>query len=356
MVAMAKASSVVEIEGHELTLTNLDKVMYPEVGFTKAQIVDYYVRIAPYLLPHLKGRPLTMKRYPEGVGGFFFYEKNCPKHRPDWVQTTQVWSHGNNRWMDYCLVEDVATLVWAANLADIELHTSLSLGSKIDQPTMIVFDLDPGPPANILQCCQVGLWVKEVFDRLGLQSFPKTSGSKGLQVYIPLNTPITYERTKPFAHELARLLERAVPELIVSDMKKALRVGKILVDWSQNDQYKTTVCVYSLRAKERPTVSTPVSWDEVEKCLKKKDASALVFDSNQVLERVEKLGDVYEPVLQLKQKLPKLESLQELFQSGHLKLGDSSVQVEAPTKPPRKPTVKPPAPKKKASSRRKRAS
>lgn len=352
---MAKASSVVEIEGHELNLTNLDKVMFPEVGFTKGQVIDYYVRVAPYLLPHLQGRPLTMKRYPEGVGGFFFYEKNCPKHRPDWVKTTQVWSHGNNRWMDYCLVGDVATLVWAANLADIELHTSLSLGDKIEQPTMIVFDLDPGAPANIIQCCQVGLWVREVFERLGLKSFPKTSGSKGLQVYIPLNTSISYEQTKPFAHELARLMERAVPELIVSDMKKALRVGKILVDWSQNDQYKTTVCVYSLRAKERPTASTPVTWDEVEKCLKKNDPGLLVFDSNKVLERVEELGDLYEPVIKLKQKLPKLESLQELFQSGELKLGGSAVQVEAPAKPPRKPSAKPSVPKK-VSNRRKRAS
>lgn len=355
MAAMAKASSTVEIEGHELKLTNLDKVMYPEAGFTKGQIIDYYVRVAPFLLPHLKGRPLTMKRYPEGVGGFFFYEKNCPKHRPEWVQTTQVWSHGNNRWMDYCLVQDVATLVWAANLADIELHTSLSLGSKIEQPTMIVFDLDPGAPANILQCCQVGLWVREVFARLGLQSFPKTSGSKGLQVYIPLNTPITYEQTKPFAHELARLLERAQPELIVSDMKKALRVGKILVDWSQNDQYKTTICVYSLRAKERPTVSTPVTWDEVRQCWKKKDPALLVFDSAKLLERVDKLGDLYEPVLTLKQKLPKLEALQELFQSGELKLGANAVQVEAPEKPPRRPRVKPAAPKK-SSARRKHAS
>jgi bifunctional non-homologous end joining protein LigD len=348
---VSKASTV-DIEGREVNLTNLEKVLYPETGFTKAQLIDYYVRIAPYLLPHLKDRPLTMKRYPEGVGGFFFYEKNCPKHRPDWVQTTKVWSHGNNRWMDYCLIQDVATLVWAANLADIELHTSLSLGKKIEQPTMIVFDLDPGAPANMIQCCQVGVWVREVFDRLGLESFPKTSGSKGLQVYIPLNTPISYDETKPFAHELARLMERAQPELIVSDMKKVLRVGKILVDWSQNDQYKTTVCVYSLRAKEKPTASTPVSWDEVAKCLKKKDPGLLVFESSKVIDRAEKLGDLYEPVLNLKQKLPKLETLQELFQSGKLKLGGAAVQVEPPATKPRRPSVKPPAPKKAPSSRR----
>ena len=255
--------------------------------------------------------------------------------------------------MDYCLVQDVATLVWAANLADIELHTSLSLGEKIEQPTMIVFDLDPGEPANIVQCCQVGLWVREVFSRLGLESFPKTSGSKGLQVYIPLNTAVTYEQTKPFAHELARLLERAQPELIVSDMKKALRVGKILVDWSQNDQYKTTVCVYSLRAKEKPTVSTPVTWDEVARCLKKKDPSVLVFEAGQVVERANKLGDLYEPVLTLRQKLPKLEALQKLFQSGELKLGGAAVKVEPPATAPRRPSVKPAAPRKAVSRRRK---
>lgn len=347
---MSKGSNV-EIQGRELHLTNLDKVMYPEAGFTKAQVIDYYARIAPFLLPHLKDRPLTMKRYPEGVGEFFFYEKNCPKHRPDWVQTAQVWSHGNNRWMDYCLVQDVATLVWAANLADIELHTSLSLGKKIEQPTMIVFDLDPGAPANMVQCCQVGLWVRDVFEHLGLESFPKTSGSKGLQVYIPLNTPITYDETKPFAHELARLMERAHPELIVSDMKKALRVGKILVDWSQNDQYKTTVCVYSLRAKEKPTASTPVTWDEVAKCLKKKDPGLLVFESDKVLARAEKLGDLYEPVLKLKQKLPRLDALHELFATGKLKLG-GAVKVDPPEKAPRRPSAKPPAPKRAARSRR----
>lgn len=309
---MAK-NSTVEINGRELAVSNLDKVLYPSAGFTKGQVIDYYVRIAPALLPHLKDRPLTMKRYPEGVGGFFFYEKNCPAHRPAWVQTAKVWSHGNNRWMDYCLVQDLETLVWAANLADIELHTSLSKGKKIEQPTMIVFDLDPGAPANIVQCCRVGLWVRDLFAALGLKAFAKTSGSKGLQVYVPLNTPVTYDETKPFAREIARQLENKHPDLIVSDMKKALRVGKIFVDWSQNDQYKTTVCVYSLRAKDRPTVSTPVTWEEVEKTLKKEDPEMLVFDSAQAIARYEKLGDLFEPVLKLKQKLPPLAKLQAQF-------------------------------------------
>ena len=306
---MAK-DTVVDVEGRHLKLSNLDKVLYPEAGFAKGQVIDYYVRIAPVLLPHLRGRPLTMKRYPNGVSGQFFYEKNCPEHRPEWVETARVWSSGNNKWMNYCMVQDVATLVWAANLADLELHTSLSLGKDILQPTFLVFDLDPGPPANIVQCCQVGLWVRDIFASLKLQSFAKTSGSKGLQVYVPLNTTVTYDQTKPFAHELARMLERQHPELVVSDMKKALRTGKVLVDWSQNDDHKTTVCVYSLRAKERPTVSTPVKWDEVEACLKKGDPSLLVFEAEHVLDRAKKYGDLFEPVLKLKQKPPPVRALQ----------------------------------------------
>ena len=301
--------SEVEIEGKKLSLSNLDKVLYPAAGFTKAQVIDYFVRIAPALLPHLKGRPLTLKRYPNGVDGMHFYEKNCPAHRPPWVKTAPVWSEGNDRWMDYCVVEDVATLVWLANLADLELHTSLSLAKEILRPTMMVFDLDPGAPADIVQCCQVGLWLKEIFDHLKLESFPKTSGSKGLQVYVPLNTPATYDDTKPFAHALARLLEDQHPGQVVSDMKKSLRTGKVFVDWSQNDDHKTTICVYSLRAKERPMVSTPVTWDEVKKCLSKKDPQLLAFDSEAALKRYEKSGDIFEPVLKLKQKLPTLARL-----------------------------------------------
>ncbi len=302
--------TVVDVEGKHLKLSNLDKILYPEAKFTKGQVIDYYVRIAPVLLPHLRGRPLTMKRYPNGVNGMFFYEKNCPSHRPPWVKTARVWSEGNNRWMDYCMCEDLPTLVWAANLADLELHPSLSLGKDILRPTCLVFDLDPGPPANIVQCCQVGLWVREIFHKLHLQSFAKTSGSKGLQIYVPLNTTVTYDQTKPFAHELARLLERQHPQLVVSDMKKSLRTGKVFVDWSQNDDHKTTVCVYSLRAKERPTVSTPVKWEEVEKCLEEGDPNLLVFEADAVLERAKKYGDLFEPVLKLKQKMPGLEALE----------------------------------------------
>jgi len=308
---MAKRTeTVVDVQGKQLKLSNLDKVMYPDTGFTKGQLIDYYIRIAPVLLPHLKGRPLTMKRYPSGVKGQFFYEKNCPVHRPEWVQTTPVWSEGNNRWMDYCLAQDLPTLVWAANLADIELHTSLSLGKKVEQPTFLVFDLDPGAPANMVQCCQVGLRVRRIFEKLDLQCFPKTSGSKGLQVYVPLNTGVTYDRTKPFAKKIARMLERAHPGEIVSDMKKSLRTNRVLVDWSQNDQHKTTICVYSLRAKDQPTASTPVTWKEVEQCLKKKDPGLLVFTSDRTLARVDKHGDLFASVLKLKQKLPKIEALE----------------------------------------------
>lgn len=294
-----------EVEGKKLAVSNLDKVLYPKAGFTKSHVIDYYIRIAPVLLPHLKDRPLTMKRYPDGVEGEFFYEKNCPSHRPSWVKTAKVWSEGNNRTMEYCLAQDLPTLVWAANLADLELHTSLSRKNKIEQPTMMVFDLDPGAPADIVDCCQVGLWLRELLGKMKLKSFAKTSGSKGLQVYVPLNTPVTYDQTKELSRAFAELLEREHPNFVVSQMAKALRKGKIFVDWSQNDEHKTTICVYSLRAKDEPTVSTPVTWDEVANCLKKRKADLLKFRSDKTLARVEKMGDLFGPVEKLKQKLPK---------------------------------------------------
>ena len=299
--------TIVEVQGRKLKLTNLEKVLYPASGFTKGQVVDFYVRIAPMLVPHLAGRALTMKRYPEGVDQEYFFEKNAPMHRPDWVKTAPVWSESNHRTIHFILANDLPTLVWIANLASIELHPSLALASDVATPTMIVFDLDPGPPANIVQCAQVGLWVRQIFDHFGLRSFPKTSGSKGLQIYVPLNTKTSYEQTKSFAHAAARLLEQEHPELVVSDMKKAVRTNKVFVDWSQNDEHKTTISVYSLRAREHPTVSTPVTWDEVEQALKKKDAGQLVFEAKDVLARVEKMGDLFEPLLKLKQKLPQLE-------------------------------------------------
>ncbi|HTA22699.1 MAG TPA: non-homologous end-joining DNA ligase [Terriglobales bacterium] len=308
---MAGKPQIVEIGGRHLSLTNLDKILYPVAGFTKGQVIDYYARIAPVLVPHLAGRPLTLKRYPGGVDQEYFFEKNATKHRPDWVKTAPIWSERNGHDINYLLANDLPTLTWIANLAGLELHPSLSLAEDILCPTMMVFDLDPGQPANIVQCCQVGLWLREVFEHFGLQSFPKTSGSKGLQIYVPLNTPTSYDQTKPFAHALARLLENDHRNLVVSDMKKELRVGKVLVDWSQNDEHKTTISVYSLRARERPTVSTPVKWEEVESALKKKDADLLVFEAAEVLKRVEKMGDLFAPVLKLKQKLPKLAGIEE---------------------------------------------
>jgi len=301
--------TMVEVEGRKLKLSNLEKVLYPAAGFTKGQVLDYYARIAPVLVPHLAGRPLTMKRYPEGVDHEYFFEKNAPKFKPDWVKTTPVWSDSNRRTIHYLLANDLATLVWIANLASIELHPSLSLAADLATPTMIVFDLDPGPPADIVQCAQVGLWVRDIFKHFGLQSFPKTSGSKGLQIYVPLNTKTNYDETKSFAHAVARLLEQEHRHLVVSDMKKAVRTNKVFVDWSQNDEHKTTISIYSLRARERPTVSTPVQWREVEDALKNKDASRLVFEAKDVLERVEKMGDLFAPVLKLKQELPQLSGV-----------------------------------------------
>jgi bifunctional non-homologous end joining protein LigD len=333
------APTIVEVAGRNLSLTNLDKVLYPAAGFTKGQVVDYCVRIAPVLIPHLAGRPLTMKRYPSGVNEEYFFEKNAPKHRPDWVQTTPVWSEGNNRTMHYLMANDLPTLVWIANLASIELHPSLSLGSDISRPTMIVFDLDPGPPANIVQCCQVGLWVREIFEHFGLRSFPKTSGSKGMQIYVPLNTKTTYDETKSFAHAIARVLEQQHPDLVVSDMKKAVRTNKVFVDWSQNDQHKTTISVYSLRARERPTVSTPIRWEEVEQALKKKDAAPLVFEAKDVLARVEKMGDLFEPVQKLKQKLPHLSGLA-AESSAEPELADEKPEKRAASRTKSLPTAK----------------
>ncbi|MGI8604516.1 MAG: non-homologous end-joining DNA ligase [Verrucomicrobiales bacterium] len=298
-----------EVGGQKLEVSNLGKVLYPEVGFTKANILDYYIRIAPVLLPHLASRPITLKRYPEGVDGFFFYEKQCPSHRPDWIKTRKVPSRREEGHIDYCVIDNLPALVWSANLANLELHTFLHKAPAITRPTMMAFDLDPGPPADIVLCCQIGLWLKSIFDALKMQSFAKTSGSKGLQVYVPLNTPVTYEKTKPFAHAVAQAIEREHPDAVVSKMQKVLRNGKVLIDWSQNDDHKTTVTVYSLRAKARPTVSTPVTWQEVEATLRKKDSARLVFESAEVLKRVEKSGDLFAPVLTLKQKLPALSAL-----------------------------------------------
>jgi bifunctional non-homologous end joining protein LigD len=297
-------NTVVEIDGRQLKLSNLEKVLYPEAGFTKGQVIDYYSRIAPALLPHLRGRPLTLKRYPDGVDSQYFYEKQCPSHRPPWVETAPVWSGQNQRTIDFCLVNDLPTLVWVGNLASLELHTALhraqgSTGSPDEQwqPDSVVFDLDPGEPATLAECAEVALWLREALDGLGLASVVKTSGSKGMQLYVPLNTPVTYDETKGFSRALAQVLERAHPKQVVSNMAKDLRKGKVFIDWSQNDEHKTTVSVYSLRARPRPTVSAPLRWEEVEK-------SPPVLEAADVLERVAAEGDLFSPLLELEQRLP----------------------------------------------------
>jgi bifunctional non-homologous end joining protein LigD len=295
----------VEIDGRTLSLSNLDKPMYPEAGFLKGHVIDYYTRIAPVLLPHLRDRPLTLKRYPDGVQGPHFYEKQCPSHAPEWVQTTTV---GSSRARDgkirFCLAQDLPTLVWLANLADLELHTSLATAHDYSRPTVLAFDLDPGAPATIVECAEVALELRTIFEHLEMQAFPKTSGSKGMQVYVPLNTPVDYRRTSGFARGLAQLLERRRRDLVVSEMSKSLRKGKVFVDWSQNAQFKTTVCVYSLRALPRPTVSTPLLWEEVEAVTESRDPADLVFTSAEVLERVAEHGDCFAGVVELEQRLP----------------------------------------------------
>jgi bifunctional non-homologous end joining protein LigD len=290
----------VEVEGRRLSLSNLDKVMYPAVGFTKGQVIDYYTRVAPALLPHLRDRPLTLKRYPNGVEGGYFYEKQCPSHRPDWVRSEAI--EMSSKTIDFCVCDDLPTLVWLANLADIELHPSLSLVDDVDRPSVMAFDLDPGPPAALAECCEVAMLLRDTLSRLGLESFAKTSGSKGIQVYVPLNDDdVDYDHgTKALSQALARHLEAEHPKLIVSQQRKDLRRGKVLIDWSQNDEKKTTVCVYSLRARERPTVSTPLRWEELD------DPDALVFEASDVLERIERHGDLFAPVVELRQELPEL--------------------------------------------------
>ncbi len=299
----------VEVDGKELRLTNLDKVLYPEVEFTKGEMVDYYAKVADAMVPHLSGRAVTLRRFPEGVDDLdsAFFEKRCPKHRPKWVKTTNVRAGPNAGNIDFCVCDGRPTLIWMAQLAAIELHPSLSLGRAPTRPTVLAFDLDPGPPADVVDCCRVALRLRELFDHFGVQCFPKTSGSKGMQVYVPLNTPKTsYDETKPFAKAIAQLLEKQTPDRVVSKMKKVERKGKVFVDWSQNHRSKTTIAVYSLRARERPTASTPVTWEEVERAAESGDGSHLVFEAGAVLKRIEEKGDLFAPVLELQQELPEL--------------------------------------------------
>jgi bifunctional non-homologous end joining protein LigD len=299
----------VEVDGKELRLTNLDKVLYPEPGFTKGEMVDYYAKVAPAIVPHLRGRAVTLRRFPEGVEDLdaAFFEKRCPKHRPKWVKTTRVQAGPEAGKIDFCVCDSRPTLIWMAQLAAIELHPSLSLGRAPKRPTVLAFDLDPGPPADVVDCSRVALRLREVLTQLELESFVKTSGSKGMQLYVPLNTKTNYEETRPFAQALAQLIAKQTPDEVLAKMgKKTDRSGKVLIDWYQNNERKTTIAVYSLRARERPTVSTPVTWEEVEAVAESGDGSTLVFEAGDVIERIEKHGDLFAPVLELEQKLPKL--------------------------------------------------
>lgn len=290
----------VEIDGRRLSVSNLDKVLYPLVGFTKAQIIDYYVRIAPAMLPHIGDRGVTLRRWPDGVTEDSFFEKRCPSHRPGWVGTCS--GPGDRRGgIAYCRLDSVPALAWTANLAALEIHAPMARCGEIDAPSMLVFDLDPGTPATIIECCQVALDIREVLESVGLVGYAKTSGSKGLQLYVPLNTPHEHDHCAEFALAVAQVLEQRSPDRVTSNMAKAARVGKIFVDWSQNSRHKTTIAPYSMRAKDRPTVSTPVTWDEVA------DGAAgevLSFETDDVLVRVAELGDLFEPTISERQELP----------------------------------------------------
>lgn len=304
MAATKRETTELELEGRTLTLSNQSKVLYPEAGFTKGQVVEYYRGIAPVLVPHLTNRPLTLKRYPNGVDKMFFFEKNATKHRPEWIKTVGIWGNGRGEDLNFILCNDAPTLVYIANLAGLELHPALACTPALESPTMVVFDLDPGPPADLVTCCKAALVFREYFRKAGLESVAKTSGNKGMQLYVPLNTPTTYEETKGWARGIAEAFEAQFPELFVSEMKKSVRAGKVFIDWSQNDANKTTISVYSLRAISRPRVSTPISWEEIENAVRSGDASALIFEAPQVLERVKKLGDLFAPALTSKQQLP----------------------------------------------------
>jgi bifunctional non-homologous end joining protein LigD len=292
----------VEIEGRTLLVRNMSKVLYPEAGFTKGEVIDYYARVAPTMLLHCGDRGVTLRRYPNGVDGPSFFEKRCASHRPDWVPAV-IGPGDRDGHIYYCMLDSVPALVWAANMAALEIHAPMARGDDIDTPTMVVFDLDPGPPAAMTECAEVGLMLRDVLDGIGLECFPKTSGSKGLQIYVPVNTPgITHEHASSFALAVGQAIEKQHADLVLTVMKKDLRKGKVFIDWSQNSHHKTTICAYSLRARPHPTVSTPVTWDEVSDAA---DGAALSFESSDVLDRIEEHGDLWAPTATLEQEIPK---------------------------------------------------
>ncbi len=327
----SRVTDVLDIGGRKIPVSNLDKPMYPVGNFTKGQVIDYYIRVSPYLLPHLQSRPVTLKRYPNGVGSAHFYEKNAPSFTPEWVKTFPVPRRTGGPDIRYILIDDLATLVWSANLANIEIHPFLHRVPAIDAPQYIVFDLDPGEGAGILECAEVAFLLKELLEHLEVKSFAKVSGSKGLQIYAPLNTAVRYATSQPFAKAVAQLLERQHPKLIISEMAKSARAHKVFIDWSQNSDFKTTVGVYSMRAKrQHPFISMPVSWEELEAAGSSKDSGKLYWQPPAALERLEEIGDLFAPVLKLKQKLPvKIESLESNSKKRTVAVGP------APTPPPR---------------------
>ena len=302
---MPPAGETLDVAGRRLRIGHLDRVLYPETGTTKAHLLDYYVRVAGVMLPHRRDRLPHMHRYPEGVDGPRFWQKQCPDHRPAWVPTATVWSRDKGEDIAFCVVDGLATLLWAVNLGSLELHTSLHRRDGLDRPTVLALDLDPGEGAGLVHCCEVALWLRELLAGVGLRSMPKTSGGKGLQLYVPLNDKrVTYDHTKSAARRLAELLAQARPDDVVSRMARELRRGRVLIDWSQNTPHKSMVCAYSVRARSRPTVSTPVTWAEVEAAVDRGDATDLRFETGDVLERVERHGDLFADVLSLRQPLP----------------------------------------------------
>jgi bifunctional non-homologous end joining protein LigD len=299
--------STVRVGGRELTVSNLDKVLYPVTGTTKAEVLRYYLEVAEAMLPHLAHRPVTLKRFPDGVDTQGFFEKRCPPHAPEWLGTVQLGREGREKVVDHCDLADVAALVWAANLGALELHVTMGAAPDTTVPAAVVFDLDPGAPADVVTCATIACRIREVLDGLRLTAVPKTSGGKGLQLYVPIHDPeLTYERTRAFSQAVARLLEDRHPDEVVSKQLKTLRPGKVLVDWYQNHLTKTTVCAYSLRARPRPTVSTPLTWDEVEDGAVGAEAAALTFDLDDVRARVAAHGDLFAAVATLRQELPRL--------------------------------------------------
>ena len=299
------SAETLRIGEHKIRLTNPDKVLYPRAGFTKRHVVDYYVAVAPYLLPHLRDRPVTLKRYPNGTRGHFFYEKDAPTFTPAWVKTFPVPRRAGGPDINYIVINDVATLAWCATVANLEIHPFLHRIPRLDQPTGVVFDLDPGEGMDVLSCAEVAVLLRRALAGIGLQAFPKVSGSKGLQLHVPLNTRVSYVETAEFALVTAEALERVHPRLVVTDMAKARRAGRVLIDWSQNADYKTTVAVYSLRAKrDEPFVSCPVTWEELDRAIATKNAQSLYFDPATALQRLSDVGDLYRPVLRVKRQLP----------------------------------------------------